>query len=134
MKPLQIFAGMGGITLVVLGTVLGLTNPNQEAYEQYAVEQLSIYLKDEVCKQAPTKLGFLRLDSEIVQRQCRSLVDTGRPQIQGIISETTERQNWLLFSIYRTDLDINSLLPAYEFETLGVFQKFYTYQAKQQGE
>ncbi|PSP03815.1 MAG: hypothetical protein BRC54_11875 [Cyanobacteria bacterium SW_7_48_12] len=103
-----------------------LTNPGREAYESYAVEQLTSYLKESVCPEASQELG------EFLQRQCSTLVDVGRPQIQQIISETTERQNLIFFSIYRTNLSVGSFSRAYKFETVGAFQTFFTYEAQQQ--
>ena len=132
MKSLKIITALGGTALVVLGVGLAWTNPGKESYEEYAVEKLSTYLKDEVCTQTPKQLEFLNPDPEFLKRQCQSLVDTGRPQIQQIIEQQTERQNWVIFSIYRTDINISPLLPAYHFETVGVLQQFLTYQAQQQ--
>jgi hypothetical protein len=126
MKVLQVVTAVGGAALVALGASMALTNPGQDTYEQYAVEQLATYLKNEGCTQAPPVLG------DILQNQCKSLVDTGRPQLQQIISQTTQRQNFLLFSIYRTNLNIGPFLPVYQFETVGIFQNFYIYQASEQ--
>lgn len=126
MKVPKVVTAMGGVALVGLGLVMALTNPGKDEYEQYAVEQLTTYLKDEACMEAPSVFG------NFLQRQCKSLVDTGRPQIEQIIAEKTQRQNLILFSIYRTNLEVGPFLPAYHFETLGVFQKFYIYQAEQQ--
>lgn len=128
MKGLPVLAVLGGLALVGLGTAMAVTNPNQEAYDEYAVEQLSTYLKEEACSQAP-KLPQVE---EFLLRQCKSLVDTARPQIKQILSQKTQRQNLVLFSIYRTDLNISPALPAYHFETVGVFQKFYIYQVEEQ--
>ncbi|HAG83010.1 MAG TPA: hypothetical protein DCL61_18075 [Cyanobacteria bacterium UBA12227] len=132
MKLLKTITAIGGMGLVGLGASMALTNPSRETYEQYAVERLTTYLKEDVCTQAPKQLDFLPQNPEFLQRQCKSLVDTGRPQIRQIISQTTDQQDFILFTIYRTDLNLNPLLPAYHFETVGVFQNFYTYQANQQ--
>jgi hypothetical protein len=118
----KVLTAIGGVALVGLGMSMALTNPAQDTYEEYAVEQLTQYLKDEGCSQAPKIFGDLLL------RQCKSLVDTGRPQVAQIISKTTQRQNFLFFSIYRTTLEVGPFLPVYHFETLGVFQNFYIYQ------
>jgi hypothetical protein len=119
-------ASIGGVALVGLGASMVLTNPGQDTYETYAVEQLTTYLKDDACMKAPSAFGNL------LQRQCKSLVDTGRPQIEEIISQTTQRQNFVLFSIYQTTLDVGPFLPAYHFDTVGVFQNFFVYQADEQ--
>jgi hypothetical protein len=126
MKVLQVFTAIGGVALVGLGASMALTNPDQDDYEEYAVEQLTTYLKNEGCAQAPKVFGTS------LKSQCQTLVDTGRPQIQQIIAKTTQRQNFVLFSIYRTKLEVSPLLPVYNFETVGVFQNFYVYQANKQ--
>jgi hypothetical protein len=125
MKVLKIVAAIGGAAMVVLGAAMALTNPSQDTYEAYAVEQLTTFLKEEACMEVPSVFG------NVLQRQCKTFVDTGRPQIQQIIAQTTERQNFIFFSIYRTNLAIGPVLPVYHFETLGVFQNFYVYQAEQ---
>ncbi|MBD0344086.1 MAG: DUF4359 domain-containing protein [Coleofasciculus sp. Co-bin14] len=126
MKVLKIVAAIGGAAMVVLGVAMALTNPSQDTYEAYAVEQLTTYLKEEACMEVPSVFG------NVLQRQCKTFVDTGRPKIQQIIAQTTQRQNFIFFSIYRTNLTIGPVLPVYHFETLGVFQNFYIYQAEQQ--
>jgi hypothetical protein len=126
MKVLKIVAAIGGAAMVVLGVAMALTNPSQDTYEAYAVEQLTTYLKEEACMEVPSVFG------NVLQRQCKTFVDTGRPQIQQIIAQTTQRQNFIFFSIYRTNLAIGPVLPVYHFETVGVFQNFYIYQAEQQ--
>ncbi|NEQ80544.1 MAG: DUF4359 domain-containing protein [Moorea sp. SIO2I5] len=123
MKISQVVTAVGTIVLAVVGGTMVVTNPGQATYEDYAVEQLSKYLKEEVCPQAPEALdGFIR-------RQCTILVDTGRPQIKQVVAQSTKRENFLLFSIYRTDLDVSTLIPAYSFETVGIYQQFYLYKA-----
>lgn len=126
MKGLQVVKAIGGAALAVLGAALALTNPSQDAYEEFAVEQLTTYLKEEVCTQAPKSF------ENFLQRQCTILVDTGRPQLQEILFEKTIRLNFVFFSIYLTNLEISPFLPAYHFETLGAFQKFYIYKAEEQ--
>lgn len=126
MKVLQVITAVGGVALVGLGSVMALTNPGRDDYEEYAVETLTTYLKEEACPKAPTVAGI----GDLLQRQCKTLVDTGRPQIQQIISQTTQQQNFIFFTIYRTDLSVGPILPVYHFETVGVFQKFYIYQAE----
>ncbi|MEM8777657.1 MAG: DUF4359 domain-containing protein [Cyanobacteria bacterium P01_G01_bin.49] len=125
MEALQLMKVVGGIALVGAGTCLMMTNPGKRDYESYATEALIIYLKQEVCTQAPGGLGgFLR-------SHCKTLVDTGKPHIEEVIAKKTIRQNYLLFSIYETELFLPSPVPSYQFETIGVFQQFYTYQADQ---
>ncbi len=130
MKPLKIAALVGGVALGGLGVALALTNPTQSAYEDYAVDKLTEYLKENICQKAPFLL-----------EGCASTVDAGRSDIQQIIKGSTQRQDFLLFSIYTSDLSVSRLLPSgfsavlsglptYQFETVGVLQSFYTYKAK----
>ena len=123
LKPLTL------ISLVFLGglaTAMAIANPDNSTYEEYAVEKLTTYLKDDVCSQVPKVFETLIKDS------CISLIDSNRPQIQKIIARSTQRQNFILFSIYRTNLSISSVVPLYRFQTIGLMQNFYTYSAEPQ--
>ena len=126
MNVLRVVTAIGGTVLTALGVTMALTNPSPDIYEEYAVEQLSTYLKNEGCTQVPVIWG------NSLKRQCKTLVDKNRPQIEQLVSQTTQRQNFIVFSIYRTNLEVGSFLPVYRFETLGVFQKFYIYKAGRQ--
>ena len=126
MKPLTIIAYTGAAGLAALGVAMAKTNPSQVEYEEYAVQRLTEYLKTDVCKKTTN------LIENIIRFNCDKLVDSANPQIQEILSRTTERQNYIIFSIYRTDLKINSWLPSYKFETVGAFDQFYTYTAEKQ--
>ncbi len=113
----------GGLLLAGSGVLMAIGNPGQIDYEDYATDSLSLYLKQEVCPQAPVEFGGF------IQSYCKTLVDSGQPQIQQIIAHTTTQQNYFLFSIYETTLALPDPLPTYEFQTIGVMQQFYTYQA-----
>ena len=104
---------------------MAVTNPSQPVYEEYAMQRLTEYLKKDVCTKAP------KVFEKLLQRNCGVLVDSSRPQIQQIVSQSTQRQNFIFFSVYRTDLSVNPLLPSYHIETVGAFQTFYTYTAQQ---
>lgn len=127
MKGLQVVAVIGGVAFAGLGLSMALTNPSPADYEDYAVGKLSLYLKEKVCSEVPKVLN-----NDFLQNQCISLVDVSNPRIHQIINQSTERQNFLFFSIYKTDLSVNSLLPSYHFETVAAFQTFYVYQAQKQ--
>ena len=130
MKGLQLAIAIGGATLAGLCISMTLTNPGSEAYEKYATEKLSIYLKENVCNNPPKELPKGFGIEEFWKKQCPSLVKISQPQIKGIIGKTTERKNFFVFSIYSTELSLHSRLPSYHFETLGIFQNFYIYQAE----
>ncbi len=124
MKALRFVMMLGSLLMMSGGILMVITNPCKQDYEVYATEALSFYLKDRVCPQAPAVLGG------VVQSYCKTLVDTGRPQIKKIIANTTTRQNFLIFSIYETELSLPSPVPSYQFQTIGVMQNFYTYEAE----
>ena len=126
MKSLKIITYIGTVAIAGLGVVMAITNPSQANYEKFAMQQLTKYLKKDVCQKAPKVFG------DFLQRNCSVLVDSSRPQMQQIIAQTTQKQNFLFFSIYRTDLSINPFIPTYHFETVGVFQNFYIYAAEKQ--
>ncbi len=133
MKGLQAVTAIAGVALVGIGAAMALTNPNQDSYEEYAVEQLTRYLQKDICPKAPSILG------NSLEGQCRSIVESHQPQIKQIISQTTQRQNLIIFSVYKTDLSAQTIvpflphnvLPEYHFETVGALDNFYTYQAQQ---
>ncbi|MBW4576694.1 MAG: DUF4359 domain-containing protein [Aphanothece sp. CMT-3BRIN-NPC111] len=134
MKGLQVITVVGGIALVGLGVAMTLTNPGQDVYEEYAAQLLTEYLQENICPKAPAILG------NSLQGQCRSLVDSSQSEIKQLISQGTQRQNFIVFSLYKTDLSINkvvpflpsNLLPSYHAETVGALENFYTYQLEKQ--
>ncbi|AUT01628.1 hypothetical protein CLI64_15230 [Nostoc sp. CENA543] len=127
MKLWNIVVSFGSIGLAaVLGLVMANTNPSQSAYEDYAVKQLTSYLKKDVCNQTS------KLIEKLINTNCDKLIDSANPQMRQLLSLTTEKEDLILFSIYRTELKVNNWLPAYRFETVGAFNNFYTYTAEQQ--
>jgi len=111
--------------LAAVGIGMAATNPAPEAYDDYATEQLTAYLEDNACTQAPAVLG------DFLQDQCAQLLNDNQEQVRRLIARNTDRQNWLLLSVYKTDLAISDLLPSYHFETIGVFGNLYIYKAEQ---
>ncbi|MBD2569091.1 DUF4359 domain-containing protein [Anabaena lutea] len=126
MKAWTMIASVGAAGIAVLGVAMANTNPEQAEYEKYAVQRLTTYLKTDVCQKTP---NFLQ---NLIQLNCNKLVDSANPQIRDIIAATTARQNYVIFSLYRTEIKIDNLLPNYKFESVGAFDNFYTYKAEQQ--
>ncbi|MBD2462754.1 DUF4359 domain-containing protein [Oscillatoria sp. FACHB-1407] len=126
MKGVKVVGYLFGVVIAALGVTLALTNPNRDAYEEFATAQLTQYLKDNACTQAPDVFG------DVLQEQCGELLDNNQREVREFISRNTERQNFGVLSIYTTDLaiaELGPLLPSYHFETVGIFQQFYIYQA-----
>lgn len=129
MKGFKIAAGVGGIILVGLGLSMAIANPTSEDYEEFAVDRLTLYLKENACKDFREDMGeFL---SEHCPQIGKTLIDIGRPQLKEAIAQRTEQRNFVLFSIYQTTISLPTLAPTYEFETVGVLQSFYLYRAQQ---
>ncbi|TAF05366.1 MAG: DUF4359 domain-containing protein [Nostocales cyanobacterium] len=126
MKAWTMIASVGAAGIAVLGVTMAKTNPQQAEYEEYAVQKLTTYLKTDFCQKTPT---FLQ---NLIQLNCEQLLESVNPQIRDIITSTTKRQNYIVFSVYTTDLKIDNLIPGYKFETVGAFDNFYTYKAEQQ--
>ncbi|MGH1393047.1 MAG: DUF4359 domain-containing protein [Trichormus sp.] len=127
MKLWNILVSVGSIGLAaVLGVVMANTNPSQGAYEEYAVQQLTSYLKKDVCNQTT------KLIEKLINTNCDKLIDSANPQMRQLLALTTERQDLFFFSVYRTELKVNQWIPSYRFETVGAFNNFYTYTAEQQ--
>ncbi len=100
--------------------ILIATNPGKAKYEEYASKALKTHLKDNVCQEV----------TEILTNPCTILVDIASPQLGIAIAQKTERKNFLIFSIYQTNLSIPTTLPDYQFGTVAILDYFYTYQAE----
>jgi hypothetical protein len=116
--------GLTETTLVGLGVLMTLTNPEPKAYEQYAAKQIDAYLKENVCAQLSQGLGG------VLNGQCKTMVDVARPQLEEAIALKTKRRNFILFSIYQTELSLPSSASEYQFTTLGLLQNFFVYQTE----
>jgi hypothetical protein len=125
MKGLSVVVMVGGLAAVGLGAAMAIANPDQQAYEQYATTHITNYLKNSVCTQGQNILGNL------MQQPCNSLVESIKPQIPPLITQNTQRQDFIFFSIYQTNLPLSSFIPfapTYQIETVGAFNNFYSYQ------
>lgn len=134
MKGLNIGGLLLGVAIAGAGVALAVTNPGQAAYNEFATEQLTAYLDENVCSRA----SDVNLFGDVLREQCGVLLQDNQTQLTALIESNTERQNYIIFSIYRTDLSADLLLPpilsqsvpSYHFETIGVFQRFQVYKAE----
>ncbi len=124
MKHLTILICVGAASVTVLGAIMAKTNPNQLEYEKYAMQKLTTYLETDVCQKTP---NFLE---KLIKVNCEQVLKSVAPQMQELITTTTNRQDYLLFSIYRTEIKLDSWIPGYKFETVGALNQFYTYNAE----
>ena len=129
MKIVKIVAAIASVALVGVGGAMAISNPNEEAYNEYAVTRLSEYLQNDVCAKAPSTFG------NILRDQCSSFVESNQSEIAELVANSTERQNFIVFSLYKTELSLKRylpFLPSYQFETVGALNDFYTYKAQKQ--
>lgn len=122
MKKSTIALSILGIAILGLGGAMAMTNPKDSAYEEYATEQLTQYVDENVCAEA----GFLK-------EQCTRLLESGRSTLKQEIAKQTEKQNWFIFTIYQTELSVSFLpfVPSYHVETLGAFNSFHIYKVRE---
>ncbi len=135
MKVFKVGSFLFLMAIAGVGAAMAATNPGRDAYEDYAVEQLSEQLNERVCSDAPVFLSDA----------CESVLESNQNWIRELVANGTQRQNFLLLSFYTTKLSSNDVinevlppsfsvtvdnLPSYHFETVGVFRRFYTYKAE----
>ncbi len=125
-----------GTGLLLLGAALGLTltNPSQSDYEAFALAEARSYLKSQACSEE------LPLVGKSLEDECRRFLDSdaAEPQLRTIIANGTDRQNFFLFSLYRTELSLSEvfpmvpsgLVPSYEVRSMGVLRSLHLYKAE----
>ncbi|WP_036480312.1 DUF4359 domain-containing protein [Myxosarcina sp. GI1] len=116
--------GVGVILSIGLGAIAIATNPGQQEYREYAAQILNARLR-EFCRQSNNTVG------EWLQPHCYNLVDTARPYLAATIDSNTLRHNFVLFSIYQTNLPVPTSVANYQVETLGIFNSFFIYKAEE---
>ena len=98
------------LAVVLLGSGLaaGLvgTNPGPEAFADFGGNHLTNLLTKELC-QNDGLTGMLRL----LLHRCPELVRSQQPVLGKLVEAHSRRLNLGLFSVYRTELDLASLLP-----------------------
>jgi hypothetical protein len=123
-----------GALLVGTAGVLGVTNPSPEQYADFAGQKAVNYLETEVCTTSLPIVGNSFQDECIKTVQSPDTV----AKVRSLMLKNTERQNYILFSIYTTDLNIQdlvpflpgNLLPQYQAESLGILTFFHTFTTK----
>jgi Na+/H+ antiporter NhaB len=85
-------AGKAGIGLLVGVLLLGITNPRQDAYTQYAAWKF----KDNLCKQTPLP--------STAQLTCATLSPLPYDWAARLLNGYTRRDNYFLFSVYTTEV------------------------------
>jgi len=91
----------GGVT----GAALAFTNPGLEEFEGFAGDQLAELAVEEVCaKRLPMPL-------QLAIQNCPELIRSQHKVLGDLARRNTRRQNFGLFSLYRTQIGGPSVLP-----------------------
>lgn len=135
MKNFKVGGYLAAMVLVGLGVAMAVTNPDQATYNQYAARLLSQQIQEKEC---------VKLDNSF-RDLCKVLEQQeGQALLKQLVAKNTERQNFWLWSIYKTNLSTNDIVPdflsnllslptvTYRAETIGLFGQFQTYKAEQE--
>lgn len=100
------------IGAVVVAGVMAFSNPSKERYVEYATEQFSETGKNSLCS------GEMPIAA---QQSCKFVLSQGKGVVKSLVENSTKQQNFVLFSLYVTDL------PNQKMTTLGAFGNFYMF-------
>ncbi len=122
--PLLLAAGLGG--------GLACTNPDAIAFEQFAGEELVRRLGEELCGE-----DQLPLMLRVMIRDCPQLIRSQRFVLARLVGAHSRRRNLALFSLYRTDIGGQQLLPGwslprYQATTLALAGRFFVLEAREE--
>jgi hypothetical protein len=121
-----------------VGSVAVATNPEPDRYTDF----VGLMLKDK-CRQIGIESGILGNSpslslgslgaNAIADRACDMVVSASFDYIRPEIQRGTQRHNYLLFSIYKTEVDRPFQSgEKVRVETIGVFSNFYPYKTPSQ--
>jgi hypothetical protein len=97
------------IGVVVIAGVMAVSNPSKERYIDYATEQFSESGKTSICG------GDVPIAA---QQSCKFLISQGKGVIKKLVENSTKQQNFVVFSLYETDM------PNKKYSTIAVFGNF----------
>jgi hypothetical protein len=111
--------------LALVGLAMALTNPGQQSYEDFVVGQIKTKLQAE-CSQAGS--GLL---GALANTTCRTITTMGEPYfnqtMKPLVAAGTKRHDFVLFSIYVTELSIAQIHFSGRVESVGAFNSFWVY-------
>ncbi len=127
MAKWQVLLISGGLGLIAVITGLIFTNPAPSAYEEYVIEEVRLRAQHECSRASEHTIGAL-----VANLTCQNLVAIGQPYLHNIlkpvIADYTTRYDFGLASIYITQIDVAELNFAGRMETIGILDRFFTYQ------
>ncbi len=119
LQPWQLSTLIGSVGVVAMGTMMAITNPSRNAYNSHVANQASSYLQKNVCSQTQNYFG------NWLQQECHDLVAQGKPSIKQLVNLSTQRDNYLFFSVYETEVSVMESLPSYETKKIGFLGQFW---------
>lgn len=114
------------IPIAIISGVMLFTNPSKTDYIDYAATRFVKQTKEAMCKTSQTKdtPEWQKTFGELVEGACKGALELVgkniREDVEKYISNATEKQNFLLFTIYSTELLDQKI------HTVGVFGNFIT--------
>lgn len=113
-----------GTAMITIAGFMAVTNPGKDAYVDYAVAKFATDFQHTIC-QGPTLPKTLAHLGSFTKNLCQFSVRVGyvwqRSLVKDVVDSTTRRQNFIVFSIYTTEI------PGQTFQTLGMLGNFLTY-------
>ena len=128
MKFLKLPLFAFGVIVTSFCGLLILSNPTISEYEEFAIDEITTYIKKEGCNNLSSDLLSLKNPCESF---LRLLIDTSKIELQKLIYQKTKSQNFILFTIYSTTLEFPAPLPSYEVQTIGILKNFYIYDSQE---
>jgi Domain of unknown function (DUF4359) len=120
-----LIGGSLGLISIIAGLIF--TNPAPAAYEKYLVEEIRRRTQQECSRASENTIGTL-----VANITCQNLVAAGRPYLQKLlkpmIGDRTTRLDLGIASLYTTQIDIAELNFSGRIETIGILDRFFTYQ------
>jgi molybdopterin-guanine dinucleotide biosynthesis protein A len=107
---MKLQATLIGIAIVAVG--MAISNPSKERYIEYASTEFSETGKNSLCA------GDMPIAA---QQSCKFLISQGKGVIKTVVENSTKHQNFVLFSLYETDM------PDKKITTIAAFGNFYMF-------
>ena len=100
------------IGAAVIAGVMTFSNPTKERYIDYAVEQFAERGRTSFCTENMPIAA---------QQSCKFMLSQGKSVIKPYIENSTKQQNFVLFSLYATEM------PNKKLTTIAAFGNFYMF-------
>lgn len=114
--PLKMMQWVGCSLAFGVSITLVATNPKQTHYTEFATQTVSRLLVQDLCR---ANDRTPKLFDTMIKDGCQAFMQQGKTEIRAFIAHNTERQDFLLFSLYTTEFPIRPL------RVLGIFNHFF---------